>query len=117
VDHQEVRAEFVRLAASKRSRSSEFTRQCPTEWRPHSVIDPKTNQPFTDAGAWDFVVEKLEAGLPLVEVELDKPPGKKGYVLRIPGGADRPFIYVKMQRGSGRVIGRSFHYDDRDRRM
>lgn len=116
MDHQEVRDEFIRLAASKRSRSSEFTPQCPTEWRPHSVIDPRTSQPFTDAGAWDYVVEMLHAGIPLEQVDLEKPPGKKGYVLRLPAGGDSPFIYVKLQRGSGRVIGRSFHYDQHDRR-
>jgi hypothetical protein len=45
-------------------------------------------------------------------VLLDNPPGRTGYVLKIAlFGAPR-LIYVKLQLGSGNVIGRSFHYSD-----
>lgn len=109
------RAEFVRHASSKHSRVSEWSARCPCEWRPQTVIDLRTGQVFTDAGAWDFVVENLNSGCQLEEVILDKPPGKTAYVLKLDGGPQRPFIYVKLQAGSGKVIGRSFHYDSYDR--
>ena len=28
-------------------------------------------------------------------------------------GPNEPLLYVKLQLGSGKVIGRSFHYSDR----
>ena len=65
---------------------------------------------FTSGGAWEFIATKLEEGHSVEVVELQKPPGKKGYVMKIdldPG--DQP-LYVKLQLGSGKVIGRSFHY-------
>ena len=110
-DEATVRAELRRLASAGRTRTSEFTKECPTEWRPHTVLDPRSGNPFTDAGAWDYVVEQLDAGCAIGTVVLRKPPGKTGYVLKLPGHPGQPLIYVKLQLGSGRVIGRSFHDD------
>ena len=64
---------------------------------------------FTEDGAWQFVADLLDAGQPLTEVALEKPPGKKGYVMKIPVKGWRP-IYIKLQLGSGQVFGRSFHH-------
>jgi len=66
--------------------------------------------PFTEAGAWEFVAEAIEAGHAMEELTLDKPPGATAYVLIIAQPSDVPPIYVKLQLGSGCVIGRSFHY-------
>jgi len=87
----------------------------PRDWAPGSVVDPNDpdQQVFTERGAWEFVADLLEAGHPIQEIELDKPPGKKGYVLGASAGQGRPEIYIKLQLGSGKVIGRSFHYSNR----
>ncbi len=61
-------------------------------------------------GAWQFIEDKLAEGHPIEEVELRMPPGRKGYVLKINVGNNQPKLYVKLQLGSGQVIGRSFHY-------
>src|SRR6267143_6568637 len=47
------------------------------------VVDPHDadQQVFTEAGAWEFIAELLEAGHPIQEIELDNPAGKRGYVL------------------------------------
>jgi len=87
----------------------------PRDWRPGTVVDPHDadQQVFTEAGAWEFIAELLEAGHPIQEIELDNPAGKRGYVLVADGGDQRPEIYVKLQLGSGQVIGRSFHYSNK----
>ena len=45
---------------------------------------------------------------------LRKPRGAKGYVMKIdlePGGVP---LYVKVQLGAGKIIGRSFHYSEKE---
>lgn len=42
------------------------------------------------------------------EIILDQPPGKKAYVV-LAHGWESEKIYIKLQLGSGQVIGRSFH--------
>lgn len=97
----------------RRSRSR--TLGWPRDWRPGSVVNPKDEdgQVFTEVGAWEFVADLLEAGHSVQVVDLARPPGKKGYVLLAPGGEGRPEIYVKLQLGTGQVLGRSFHYSER----
>ena len=86
----------------------------PRDWRPHSVVNPNDEdlQVFTETGAWEFVAELLDCGHPIETIDLDHPRGKKGYVLLANGGEGRPQIYIKLQLGSGRVLGRSFHYSE-----
>ena len=67
---------------------------------------------FTDAAAWELIAAKLEEGHPVKVVSLRKPPGRKGYVMNISLSSDDPPVYVKLQLGSGKVIGRSFHYSE-----
>ena len=45
-------------------------------------------------------------------VTLRKPEGAKGYVMKIEIEPDAPLLYVKLQLGSGKIIGRSFHYSE-----
>ncbi len=70
---------------------------------------------FTEAGAWQLIEEKLEEGERLEEIELDTPPGRKGYVMLIHLEDNKPPLYVKLQLGGGKVIGRSFHYSKANR--
>ena len=89
----------------------------PTQWQPQQVRDPEEPEGglspyFTDGGAWDLIADKLEAGHDVEVVELRKPRGSKGYVMKIRLGPSEPLLYVKLQLGSGTVIGRSFHYSE-----
>ena len=68
---------------------------------------------FTRAAAWELVAEKLDAGHEVEVVELRKPPGAKGYVMKIDLGPDVPTLYVKLQLRGKHVVGRSFHYSER----
>jgi hypothetical protein len=87
----------------------------PRDWRSGSVVNPRDAdlQVVTEVGAWEFIAELLEAGHPIQEIDLESPTGKKGYVLVASGGEKRPEIYIKLQLGTGQVIGRSFHYSER----
>jgi len=84
----------------------------PTKWWIDEVTDPRSGQPFTYPGAWDFIAERLEErGTTIEEIPLDKPQGKKAYVLR--ERTKHEVIYIKVHFGSGKediIMGRSFHY-------
>ena len=107
--YDEIRRQFIVFASRKATRRHDSTPEKPTKWHPGGVIDPRSGAPFSPAGAWEFIVELLASGHPLEEIILEKPPGKKGYVLKHPGAAGRADIYIKLQLGSGYVHGRSFH--------
>ena len=94
---------------------SEFSTSLPTDWRPRQVRNPSgiLDTHFTDAAAWEFIASKLEDGHPVDIVELRKPAGGTGYVMKIDIEPDQPQLYVKLQLGAGKIIGRSFHYSDR----
>ncbi|MYE83604.1 MAG: hypothetical protein F4X36_17535 [Gammaproteobacteria bacterium] len=77
---------------------------------PDGILDSH----FTDSTAWELIAERLEAGEEVDVVELTKPRGARGYVMRIDLGPDIPELYVKLQLGAGQVIGRSFHYSEHD---
>ena len=105
-DIEVVRREFIVLI---RKRKRIVPRDLPCRWLPWVVSDPRSGQPFTPNGAWDFVAERLEASEQICEITLDNPAGKKGYVMEIDLGVDVPKLYIKLQRGSGVAMGRSFH--------
>jgi hypothetical protein len=102
-DIEQARHQFV-LLLRRGAYSVEFTRRMPTDWRPQQVINPVDGQPFTPRAAWHFVLDALARNEPLEQIELRAPAGKRGYVMVVDG------IYIKLQLGSGTVIGRSFHY-------
>ena len=98
----DIRRMLVARCRSARTRKSSFSRELPTDWRPHTLRDPrKKDGYFTDAGCW-------ECGCSIELIMLDKPPGKKGYVLKL-AGCGGVIIYVKLQLSSSDVLGRSFH--------
>lgn len=112
-DLSQIRKQLVALL-KQRKRVSEWSKERPNDWRPTQVTNPLSGMPFTPNGAWQFIEEKLEEGHPFEEVALNKPPGKKGYVMKIDLGTNQRMLYVKLQIGSMRVIGRSFHYSESD---
>lgn len=105
----DIRRQLASLAASRKTRVVPKSADMPCRWFPGTVLDLEGNQSFTEAGAWEFVIACLEAGNPLKPVPLRKPPGRTGYVMNI-ADARGNIIYIKLQLGSGRVYGRSFHY-------
>lgn len=110
----ETRHQLVVLARRSRARTSAFSRSRPTDWRPTTVRNPEglLDTHFTDSTAWELVAARLEAGEEVEVIELRKPPGAKGYVIKIDMGADVPVLYVKLQLCAGRILGRSFHYSE-----
>lgn len=109
-----VRQEILTLLERGR-RNAEFSRKAPTRWNPFQVLSPETGMPYSDVGAWDLIAELLRAGHPLECIDLDKPIGKKGYVMKFRISVGRPPLYIKLQLGSGSVLGRSFHYSDTEK--
>ena len=67
---------------------------------------------FNDITAWELIASKIEAGHPVETIELDQPPGAKGYVMKIDIEPGQPQLYIKLQLGSGAIYGRSFHYSE-----
>ena len=118
-DHDGINAETRRqlalLAKRPGARATAFSQREPTDWRPSQVRRPEGgfSPYFTDAAAWELIAGKLEAGHEVTVVELRKPPGAKGYVMKIDLGQDSPTLYVKLQLRPGQVVGRSFHYSER----
>jgi hypothetical protein len=108
-----VRHELTILCGRSRSRALGW----PSDWRPNTVRDPRDRdgQVFTEVGAWEYIVELLESGHDIEQVELKNPKGKTGFVLLVDVGNDVPKIYIKLQIGSGTVLGRSFHYSEPDK--
>ena len=90
---------------------SSFSRRRPTKWQPTRVRNPEggVDYWFTDETAWTFVADRLERGEHVQVIELRKPPGREGYVMRIDIGSDVPKLYVKLELVAARVWGRSFH--------
>lgn len=104
----DIRWQLIALARSRRSRTSLFSPARPTHWAPFEVRSPDSGEPFTPDGAWAFVCELLVGGCALEEIVLERPPGRKAYVILAEGWQGEK-IYIKLQLGSGQVIGRSFH--------
>lgn len=111
----EQRRQLARMCESRRTRT--VAMNLPHRWHPSSVRHPRTGEVFTPDGAWQFTESMLQQGVEIEIIELDNPPGARGFVMLVPGyGEDR--IYIKLQFGKTQVIGRSFHLSnerDRDR--
>ena len=107
-----TRGQLVRAARNARTRTTEFTSQRPTDWRPTEVRNPDgiLDEYFTDAAAWEFIATRLEAGEDVEVIPLRKPQGAKGFVMKIELQPNLPRLYVKLQMGARGIIGRSFHY-------
>ena len=105
LDLRAIRHQLILLARRKKCRK----RGWPNHWRPTGVTNPADGNPFTQDGAWEFIAELLENGIDFEHKILDEPEeGANAYVIEKSLG-DR-ILYIKLQLGSGCVIGRSFHY-------
>ena len=107
-----IRRQLVILSRRARARDTAFSPRRPTEWQPWQVVDPHGafETHFTEPGAWELIASELEAGHDVEVVRLRQPPGQKAYVMKIKLDDVNPLLYVKLQLGAGKVIGRSFHY-------
>ncbi|MCY4326039.1 MAG: hypothetical protein OXC53_00400 [Rhodobacteraceae bacterium] len=105
---------MVILARRSKSRTTAFSREIPTDWRPSQVRNPNDvlDTHFTDASAWELIATMLEKGHLIEEVTLHKPRGATGYVMQIDLDPRQAQLYVKLQLGSGKIIGCSFHYSE-----
>lgn len=111
------RRELERLCrGGRRTRKHTFSPTMPTRWSPQHVRHPNSGEAFTDDGAWTFIADLLSKGHEIEVITLDKPPGKKGYVLLCEGYAGEK-IYMKIMMGAGIVIGRSFHVSIQNNRV
>lgn len=110
-----IRHQLITLADRKTARVVDWSPERPTDWRPHSVRNPDGifDTHFSDAAAWDLIVSQLFADCEVETIILEKPPGATGYVMLIELEPGRP-IYIKLQLGSGKIIGRSFHYSEKN---
>jgi hypothetical protein len=86
----------------------------PTEWTPGKVTNPEVDMPFTDAGAWLFVAQVLDAGHPIQQVTLRQSRSEAAYVMLVDLKPGAPKLYIKLQLKGGKICGRSFHYSDRE---
>lgn len=111
-DIETFRREAVRMCRSSHTRTNVFTPGAPTHWSPQEVTNPNTELPFSSSEAWDFIAELLEGGCEIEMVELEKPPGKTGYVIKVNLDTEQSDLYVKLQLGK-KIIGRSFHLTNR----
>ena len=111
---ESIRHQLIVLARRKHARVTEFSCARPTNWRPGEVRNPygMLASHFTDAAAWELIASTLESGHEVETIELRKPPGATGYVMTIDLEPGRAPLYVKLQLGSGKIIGRSFHYSE-----
>ncbi len=109
-----TRHELVLLARRRRARVTEFHSSRPIDWRPGEVRDPTGTLAthFTDDAAWELIASKLECEHPVETLELRQPPGATGYVMKIDVEPSGVPVYVKLQLGAGKIIGRSFHYSE-----
>ena len=82
---QQIRRQLAVLARRSHARVTEFSIDRPTDWRPGQVRNPDgvLDTHFTDAAAWEFIASRLDDGHPVEVVELRKPAGAKGYVMKI----------------------------------
>lgn len=105
-----IRDELVGLVR-RGKRTSAFSPGRPTDWRPGDVPNPGSLllPYFDDDSAWELIASRLESGHHVETVALDKPPGRTGFVMKVDLNPGRPRVYIKLQLGSGIVIGRSFH--------
>ncbi|WP_157288504.1 hypothetical protein [Uliginosibacterium gangwonense] len=87
----------------------------PRDWNPSRIRHPEIRDfYFTEAGAWEFIADQLQANHPFTEIVLDNPAGALALVMEVKVTPDDPLLYIKLQIGKGNMaIGRSFHYSDR----
>ena len=108
-EHAEVRRQLIALI-QKRRRTTEQTRERPARLRFREIRHPESGYFLDRRTVWHVIVQLLESNVPLEQINLRKPPGKKAWVFKARLTRDGPLIYVKLQIESGAtVVLRSFH--------
>lgn len=102
--------EFRRLCSSLARNKNKRVLGFPRDWNPATVFNSKTGFYFTEIGAWHFIADLFEGGHKFEEIELYDPVGATGLVFKVEIEKRRPHLYIKVQIGRGKIIGRSFHY-------
>ena len=105
---QGLRNQMITLARRKEKRTLGY----PNRWHPTHIPNPgELENFFTNKTAWEFFTSLLQNNHPVEIIKLKKPSGKKGYVLhkKMPDGQ---MLYIKVQLGPGKILGRSFHYSN-----
>ncbi len=100
------------LCESKRTRAAARANH---KWHPGSVKRPGSDDYFDTESAWAFIHDCLAGGCEVEVIEMDNPPGKKGFVI-FAQSAGQERIYIKLEFARNIVIGRSFHISDEKRR-
>jgi len=111
-ESSDIRERLAMLCRSARKRTSIFTKKRPNKWSPTSICRPGSIEPFTEAGAWEFIACCLQAGVKIETIPLDKPPDKIGYVMLVPGNHGED-VYIKLEIVGEMVFGRSFHVSEK----
>ena len=105
---RKIKSKLAELARQKDKRDVGIGPEDPPKWWPMSVTDPRSGEPFTPAGAWDFIAEQLDKNETLIkQVLLKKPCGKLAYEFRV--RTECGTIYIKVRLAKDKIIGRSFH--------
>ena len=107
-----VRKDLIQRARDKNHRQNVTKSAEPCRWYPHRVLHPSLGIPFTDVSAWNFIADLLSVGHKVSVIEMKKPPGQQGYVLKAPGYTGCPEIYIKVTLSRNFINGRSFHEDE-----
>ena len=104
-DFSAIRKELANSAKSKRCRKYPIRNR----WTPWEVISPISGLPFSDAGAWSLIIEKLEAGEEIQEEPLTGEKAKMAYEMIFDIEPLKP-LYIKIHFYNGQIWGKSFHY-------
>ena len=107
-----IRRELIRRARDKHRRQSVSKSTEPCRWYPHRILHPVLGIPFTDVGAWNFIADLLSEGQEVTVINMEKPLGQVGYVMKTPGHKGCPYIYIKVTLSKNFINGRSFHDDE-----
>lgn len=112
-DVEAVRGALALLCRNPDTRITGRALDAPNRWRPYSVRHPETGLFFTDAGAWDFIADALQARAAVTCLPPTAAMPDHAYYL-IEGNAFDRRIYMKIaiRPPLRKVIGLSFHYED-----
>ncbi len=110
----DTRRLLVRLAESPRTRRLGTPPKRPSRWIPFTVPNPEApfDMQFTDVSAWEFIASRLEQGEHVEMIEMDRPAGATGYVMKLEISPNSPKLYVKLELTASKIVGRSFHLAD-----
>ncbi len=93
-----------------------FSTKAPIVWQPSNVRDPRPeriSEYFTSITCWDYIEQLLADGHEIEVISMNKPPGSKGYVMKVEHESESRSLYIKLQIGRDLVFRRNFHYSDR----